>query len=71
MTKRLKPPSRSLSHTSHEVVMESSAHDLGATGLTEVSSALLVIVRSLARQAAAEMFGASLAADRNQEHSHD
>jgi hypothetical protein len=63
MTKRPIPASRSPAVTGQAAVLAGSAPGIGTDDLAALHLALLVIARSLARQAAAEMFRASLAAD--------
>jgi hypothetical protein len=63
MTKRPIPTSSSPAATDHAGLTAGSARGVGTGDLAALHPALGVIARSLARQAAAEMFRASLAAD--------
>jgi hypothetical protein len=67
MTSRRTPANRNLAATGLAPVAESSAYVIAAETPAPPHPALLVIARSLARQAAAEWFRASLTADTAQE----
>ena len=62
MAKRCDQTSRTYPTSGDHPVAEASAGDVGTDGPAARPPALLVLVRALARQAAAEMFRASITA---------